>query len=506
MERKSDQELRDERYAKEARPRVWGIVAASGVAALVLGGAGALGYSQLAPSPERADYAVEATGPLAPETSFETTVHNPHGVLSQEDEARLIDDAERIEAPAVVTQLHYIVFEDNDENVNDTVEEFLRDNHPELIAEDDDSFADGVLISGVGLDPRQSFIFAGDDVADALHLWSGQQLDNAVTAIQPGVRDDNIPAGLFAGANAATDVDTLEENLYSDARGGYIGGGVGLSLGLGGAGLAATAVTGGTLRGRKKKALKARENFDTVSTEYGQLAQRLDQIDVRANSLNSPLINDVLRGQWAEVRGRFLDLHDHVDTLGELRGSDKDAAFLNKADELESAAETTRQVSYAEDNIDVLFQIEHGDEVVRKREAWALHNDVVAAQLEIDSTGSPIYKHLAEVKLATERLVEKADSDDFAVEYYQVLTDYQAALTALRNSEFADVEESSELTAPRIYDRDYRPGYGVNNFVPFWVMSSWHADNVAAEQAAQASATNTGFSSGFAGAGGSSSF
>lgn len=163
-------------------------------------------------------------------------------------------------------------------------------------------------------------------------------------------------------------------------------------------------------------------------------------------------------------------------------------------------------MSYAEDNIDVLFQLEHGDASVRRREVWALHNDIVGAQLELDSTSSPLYSHLAEVKLQAERLAQNPEDERFLADFYQVLKDYQAALTALRNSEFADVDEATELEAPRIYDRDYRPGYGINNFIPFWVMSSWHADNVAAEQAAQASATNTGFSSGFAGAGGSGSF
>src|SRR5699024_11374252 len=85
-------------------------------------------------------------------------LHNPEGVLSADDEARLERDAERIDAPAVVEQLHYMVFEENDDNVNDTVEEYLRDNRPDLIG--DDYFADGFLIVCVGLVPRQAFIFA----------------------------------------------------------------------------------------------------------------------------------------------------------------------------------------------------------------------------------------------------------------------------------------------------------------------------------------------------------
>src|SRR5690625_7043354 len=90
--------------------------------------------------------------------------------------------------PAVVEQLHYMVFEENDDNVNDTVEEYLRDNRPDLIG--DDYFSDGVLIVGVGLDPRQAFIFAGEDVAEALDLRDSSHLDDALDAIKPGVRSE----------------------------------------------------------------------------------------------------------------------------------------------------------------------------------------------------------------------------------------------------------------------------------------------------------------------------
>ena len=68
-------------------------------------------------------------------------------------------DVERLDVPAVVQQLHYIVFEENDDNINDTVENYLRDNRPDLIG--DEYFTDGVLIVGVGLDPaRRSSLLA----------------------------------------------------------------------------------------------------------------------------------------------------------------------------------------------------------------------------------------------------------------------------------------------------------------------------------------------------------
>ena len=491
---------------RSARPRTAGIALASiGAAALAGAGVG-LGVAASTPVPQPTDYALSRTGALAPSEQLLAEVHDPHGVLSPEDEARVLRDAERIDAPAVVEQLHYIVFADNDENVNDTVENYLRDNRPELIG--DDYFADGVLIVGVGLDPRQSFVFAGNDVADALQLWSGRHLDEADTAIQPGVRDGNIPGGLFAGADTATDVDKLGRSAYESAQasraGGIAGGGVGAAaLALAGVGGA-----GAYRRHRSRRLAQARAEMDIVSREYGQLAGRLDQIDVRAHSLSSPFANATMRKQWEEVRGRFLDIHAGVDKLGELHMSSGDKAFLAKSKEITEAAVITRQISYAEENIDTLFRLEHGDDTVRRSELQGLREDVVAAQVSLEDTRSGLYRELGGLRDRADALARRTGDPRFLDEFVVLLADYRTALAELKHQEFSDLksDKTTALEAPRIYDRDWRPGYGYHDFVPFWVMSSWHATNLQAQQAAQSSSTNTSFSSGFSGAGGSSSF
>ena len=126
----------------------------------VLGfGALAGGLSTITDTPVRADYEITDTAATEITNSFSTEIHNPNGVLSAEDEARMERDVERLDVPAVVSQLHYIVFEENDDNINDTVENYLRDNRPDLIG--DEYFTDGVLIVGVGLDPaRRSSLLA----------------------------------------------------------------------------------------------------------------------------------------------------------------------------------------------------------------------------------------------------------------------------------------------------------------------------------------------------------
>lgn len=66
--------------------------------------------------------------------------------------------------------------------------------------------------------------------------------------------------------------------------------------------------------------------------------------------------------------------------------------------------------------------------------------------------------------------------------------------------------ERTEHTTPRIYDNDWRVGTGYHAFVPYYMISTWHAADVSAASAAAgtSSSQNTTFSSGFSGAGGSS--
>ena len=490
---------------QKVRPGVGKMLGVSLLMGALGGGALAGGVGAAIDAPQRADFEVASTAEMEITSTFSTEVHNPEGVLSADDEARLERDAERIDAPAVVEQLHYMVFEENDDNVNDTVEEYLRDNRPDLIG--DDYFADGVLIVGVGLDPRQAFIFAGEDVAEALDLRDSSHLDDALDAIKPGVKDNNIPAGLFAGANAATDISTLAEDRYNDAVGDRIGAMVGSGIGGGGVIFATGMSIGAYRRSKAKKIAQARAEMSLVGKEYGQLAARLDQVDIRAHSLTSPFANATMRSEWEEVRDRFFNIHDQVDSLGNLTSQDSDKQFYENADKIHEAALTTRKVSYAEENIDKLYRLEHGDDVVRRTELHALRDDVVEAQVALDDAKSGLYLELQNLRERADSMMNSTQSPDFLDQYVILLGDYRTALEQLRKQKFNDLDESENtaLTAPGITSPDYRAGYGYNNFVPFWALSTWHSTNSAAQSSGDSSA-NTGFSSGFSGAGGSSSF
>ncbi|MEJ6012306.1 DUF5129 domain-containing protein [Corynebacterium sp. H127] len=486
-----------------AQPRttVSKIMAGTALSALLVGGGVGGALFATTDAPERADYAI--TAPM--HAIQKTEIHDPEDVLSAEDEARMLHEAPRIQAPDTVQQLHYIVFAKNKDNVKDTLEEYLRDNRPDLIGKD--KFTDGVLIVGVGLDPRGAFINAGEDVAAQLDLRESSHLDDSLDAIKPGVKDNNIPAGLFAGASMATDTAGLADTRYDNAvenRWAAVLGGGGGAAAIAAAG---AAVVGTTRRKREQILAAAREDLDFISKEYGELAGRLDGIDIRANSLTSPLAHAQMRSEWAEVRDRFLNLHEQVESFGGLTASSEPEQILSRATEIGAAATVARQVSYAEDNIDTLFKLEHGDKTTRESEVIALRKDILAAQGSVADTSSGLYQSFAAAHTDAERLLESSTAPDFLERYAMLLDDYQSALTALKEQQFSDVKDaSSQPSVPTIYEQNYRPGYGYSNFVPFWAMQTWHSDAIATQNTANSSATSTTFSSGFSGAGGSSSF
>lgn len=475
---------------------------ATALATVLLGGGAAATAYSLVDVPEQSTYEISAP---TQQGVAHAEVHDPHDVLSAEDEQRMLRDVQQLIIPTEVEQIHYIVFKNNRNKVNDSVEEYLRDNKPEIISAE--KYTDGVLIVGVGLDPRQAFVGAGEDVARLLTLHKGDtNLERSLDAIKPGVKDGNIPAGLIAGVRQATDVEKLGQARYdSQVENRTI----------------TTAVTGLTTAGgvmlgagiisvrwkkREKQLAEARENLAFVSKEYGALASRLDGIDIRAHSLTSPLAHHTMRQQWGDVRDRFLKLHDAVDSFGNLSPSSDPELILTQAPKINEAATVARQVGYAEENIDVLFKLEHGDAATRRTQASDLLSDIDEALATVSDSSGGLYMSLTESKQEATALATAPTAPDFLERYARLLEKYQRALVILKNQQLADVKEPATApTAPAIYDANYRPGYGYADFVPFWALSSWHSTEVAAQEAS-VSSVNSSYSSGFSGAGGSSSF
>ena len=473
------------------------IAAIFGVAALVGLGGAAAAYTSI-DVPERDQFTVQAAG--APSA----TIDDPQDVLTPEDEQRLQRDTANINAADVVTDFHYMVFKTNHENILDDVEELLRSQYPELIDQSKDENgrpADGVLIVGVGLDPRQAFIYGGDDVTETLMLDDDSYRESLLDAMKPGVKEGNISSGLFRTANLAMDADGLSDRKFSRAendRGGAI-----VGAGMGGFG-AATAVGAGvvTVRNNRRKAVaKAREDYELVTHEYTRLAGRLDEVDVRANSLSSAFADETLRRQWAEVRDRFLSMNELVHGAQGLSsinmGDDKDVYKHRK--QLADAAESVDHVSNAEDNIDRLFGVEHGDPATRRADLSTIREDVLRARSEVKDSG--LRQELDYLMQRIEALDANPSSPTYVDDFVRVLGDYRVILDQVKKKQFSDVKEREKLTAPAVYES----GFWYGGYVPYVHMHAWHESNVQAAEAASSSSSSVS-SSGFSAGGGSSSF
>ena len=346
---------------------------------------------------------------------------------------------------------------------------------------------------------RDVGIYCGDDVCAALDVFEGRHLDGALEAMKDPMRRENHAAGLLAGARAAADPTVLAPEPEGMPAW--------LPWALGGAGVVgAGAIGAGVAASRKKKATTARERYDRVSREYGRVAQELTGLDVRANSLTSPLADDELRSQWADVRDRFLSLDTVMGRIGDLRPDSTDAEFRAKATDIELAHTTVDQMEIAEKNIDQLFRMEQGDPDVRRRQLGELHEDMVAAAL-----GTKDARLAAEARALDARADELArdtQAPGFMDRYARLVVDYRLVVEAIREREMSDVktaDDAGDRHAPRLYDRDWRAGYGYNGFVPYSVVSSWHARDVQAAQSA--SSTTTSYSNAsFSGGGGSSGY
>src|SRR5699024_10176937 len=95
-------------------------------------------------------------------------------------------------------------------------------------------------------------------------------------------------------------------------------------------------------------------------------------------------------------------------------------------------------------------------------------------------------------------------ADDFMDRYTDLIGDYQIVVEAVEARELSDVEQHTERTPPRIYDSDWRAGYGYNSFAPYVVVSAWNAADVQhASGGAAGSGVTTGYTGGFTGGGGS---
>ena len=433
-------------------------------------------------------------------------ITDPDGVLNATATDTLVNETPLIDFPDQVRDVTYIVLDSSEdglgtnEQFNDGLLDWVGDNEEHLVPDgtgEGAAWAPGSLIIALGVSSRGYGVYCGDDVCSALDLFEGSHLDRTLADMKPGLQRGNWAVGMLDGARTAADPSLVAEESGPTQTQVLTGAGVLAVVGGGGAWWAVAAT-------RRKKAATARGQFTEISDRYADVALRLDQIDVRANSLTSPIADDELRRQWAECRDSFLSVDSLLSATGLSQGAD-DKAFRSHATTLAEAHTAMNRTIRAEDTIDRIFAMEHGDARVRRRELVSLSEDVSAARA---ATTSPVLQEmLADVASDVDALSGDLDAADFMDRYAATVRAYGHALSLVREKEMSELSmDAEERHAPRIYDTGYRVGAGYGNWIPFALISSWHSADVQAAQSSSSSGTNVSFNSGFSGGGGSARF
>lgn len=424
------------------------------------------------------------------------SVLDPHDVLSDQDEELLRADARDLDLPESVSTVTYVAFERNDDNLNDTVEREIRASRPDLIADNDDAWAPGALIFAYGRDPRRSGVYCGDDMCAQFDLFHGNHLDRTREAMHPAFTKGNITAGFLEGTRYAVDssviaMDRAEERKEKKNDNVFTK----VFIAVGGLGLLAlvAAIIRAVQRYRRNQERQAAEDYEYVMLHYAEIAQRLDGIDVRANSLTSELANDQLRREWAEVRDRFLQLHESLVPLAEPKS--------DNAQQYAELRETVEQLLRAESNIDSLWEMEHGNQTQRRRELDRLYDDAVRAETNIN--GHRLQERLRGIQQRITDLKQRTAAADFMDTYAGIVHDYGVVLQLVREEELVQPEA---FEPPKLYDSTYRIGTGYANFLPFAVMYTQYTQTMAVSSGYSPGVSTTSFSSGFSGGGGSGNF
>lgn len=197
------------------------------VSGLIGLGVGALGYAAVD---------VPTVAEARPQHLYaaNAVVDDPHELLTAADRQRLVDGAAALTIPEDITDLHFMVFRTNHRNILDDVKLLLRDHYPQLI--DDSNGAngfmrDGVLVIGVGLDPRQAFAYASQDVGDVTGMTDESRLEDILDAMKRDVKADDLPSGLLQSARAAADADSIAQWRHNSAKGEKVAAGIGGAVG-----------------------------------------------------------------------------------------------------------------------------------------------------------------------------------------------------------------------------------------------------------------------------------
>lgn len=411
------------------------------------------------------------------------TIYDQDNVLSPEEEAELTEKTRALNFPTQVPNVDYVISATATTPYDDWVKDFGVHQHRELINQEGNKWADGHVLFTVDVNLRKMGTYVSEDLKGPLGYT--KHSTRYSDSMQKSFKNGDWVGGLLTGATTVAKYDPNATDNGSRIFGGLFAA----------AGAVFAAVVGFfSFYYRKQRRKLAMQDYQTVADNYTHLANNLDSIDIRAHySLTSPIADATLRREWEDIKNGFLAQHDTMMQLPE--NADAKAIYARRK-ELATAAASVTQLRNAEN----IFRMEKGNTDVRLKELTALHEDIVKAQVEANDAA--IQARIGELSARCQALITNPSAANFMDEYALIISEYGAVTQALAHKQFsqADLEHNRP---PSLGASDWHPGYG--NYVPFFLMNSWHNDAVSAANASSSSSTAT-YSGGFSGAGSSGSF
>lgn len=447
-------------------------------------------------------------------SNVEVIVEDRANALTSEEELFLVDGTKKAELPGSVREVMYVTFPSNTVNLNDDMERFLRVNYPNLIGED--KYKNGTLFVAVGFSPRQVGVYCGDDVCEETSLDKKRQLDSVLdTMVSPLQSGDTAQAMLtgvtYAGAGKtpqtlANIIFTIVVAFFTFVP--YIVVPTILFL----------ALRFAFKKHVKEKSVELREKLDFVKNNYGDVAQRLSQIDIRANSLQSEFADVDLKKQWNDVRQEFLSLNDTMYEISHIKHDDKNQVFIKHDKSIEKAYESVSRILAAEKNIDKLFNVEKGSKKYRSIAMRELISDMKDLKMSLHYISSDkrdfFQEHIDEYIVQAESI--DVASSSFMDEYADLIKDYARVSKAYEEA-FIDNAEKEKMrymdkeamyNSPSVYDNNWRVGTGYGGYRSHRTIINDYRRSEERYQRNQmrksrSSSSNRSYRSGFSGGGGS---
>ena len=199
-----------------------------------------------------------------------------------------------------------------------------------------------------------------------------------------------------------------------------------------------------------------------------------------------------------------------MDSISHLADSGTNKQFYKSRATIAAAREEATKIAQAEENIELLYSLEHGDHDARRKQLRRVRSDVYKAKL--DAPTLPLRQECDALVNRLDALLENVTHPSFMHDFTQVLSDYQVASKAIREHAMPNVLDKDNRAVPRLDSYDWNVGLGHTDFIPYGTLSSWNSSDTASISSDSSGGDSSGSysvdtsysDSSFSGAGGSS--